>query len=154
MSKVPVCTRDLAKTFSASSAVRPSAASMTCSRSWPAGGVLLGTMLMTRSRMVPISASSGSGYSTTATSLSSSGGICNSGEIMKTVLSVSLRLRARSRKRRTTSGFFWKACRSRRMKTARSSFFASSTKRSALSGSFESPCGSDPTRTPSVTLQV
>src|SRR6267143_2457532 len=154
MSKVPVCTSDLAKTFSASSAVSPSAASMTCSRSCPPGGALLGTMLSTRSRMVPISANSGSGYSTTAISLSHSGGMTSTGEMRKAVLSVSFRLRPRSRSSRTTSGFLVKACRSRRMKTALSSFFASSTKRSALSGSLESPWGSAPRRTPSVTLQV
>src|SRR5260221_120350 len=138
MSKVPVCTSDLANTFSASSAVSPNAASMTCSRSCPAGGALLGTMVITRSRIVPISANSGSGYSTTAISLSHSGGMTSTGEMRKTVFSVSLRLRPTSRRSRTNSGFLVKACRSRRMKTARSSFFASSTKRSALTGAFES----------------
>ena len=155
MSKEPlVCTSDLAKTLSASSAVSPSAASTTCSRSCANGTLVPATIRATRSRMPLISESSGSGYSTTVTSLSSSGGIESTGLTMKTVLRVSFRWRARSRSSRTTSGFFWNGCKSRRMKTARSSFFASSTKRSALSGSLLSPWASLPRRTPSVTDHV
>ncbi len=106
MSKLPpVCTSDLAKTPSASSAVRPRAASTTCSRSCPVG-ILAPVLRETRSKMPSISESSGSGYSTTATSLSSSGGMARSGEMRKTVFSSSFSLRPMSRKRRTTSGFF------------------------------------------------
>ena len=61
------------------------------SRSMPDGAALPGTIESTRSRMVPISANSGSGYSTTATSLSSSGGITSTGESRKTVLVVSFK---------------------------------------------------------------